>query len=192
MLNVAWHFHIYDEISSCPGHTGAFIPVLGRWASWQCYLKPIPLKLPCYEWFLCVSGSWSQGSLRLERLIRPPSYVTSTTNREARLVLVRIGELHRKGTGADLRSLHAVWPSPHDFFQRAINEIKTHLQKHLCDYPRWRTWERKVLKVVSKISTWLTSAMDLESCETPTARSAVPVLAQLVHPSLTCSNRALS
>lgn len=156
MLNVARHFHVCAEISSCPGHTGAFIPVLRRWACWQRYLKLVLLELPCYKWFLHVPGSWSQGRLRLECLITFSSYVTSTTNREAWLVLVSIGELHRKETRTDTWSLHAVWASPHDFFQRAMNEIRTHLRKHLCEYPHWRTWEQKVLRAVSKTSTWLT------------------------------------
>ena len=96
------------------------------------------------------------GRLWLECLITPPSCVTSTTNQESRLVLLSKVERHRKVTGTDARSLHAVWASPHDFFQRAINEFKTHLWKHLCKYPHWRTWEQKVPRAVSKISLWLT------------------------------------
>lgn len=166
---------------------------LRRWGCWQCYLRPILLKLLCYEWFLRVPGSWSQERLRLECLITFPSYMASTTNWEAWLVFVSIGELHRKRSRTDAQSLHDVWACPHDFFQRAIIEIKTYLQKHLCEYPHWRTWEQKVMRAVAKITMWLTFGYgSRESCETPTACSAVPILVQLVHPSLTSSIRALS
>lgn len=100
--------------------------------------------------------------------------MTSTTNQEAGLVLVRIGELHSKGTKTDVQSLHAVWASPRDFFQRAINEIETHLQKHLCEYPHWRTWEQKVLRAVSKISTRLTFGYGFQELWNPTSTLCCP------------------
>lgn len=124
-------------------------------------LKPDPAQpalFSAYFW------SWSQGRPQfecLEPLKPPPDLWLAQQIQRNRLSLghhrIVLGASREGDQDGHLISAFCV-RLPRErrssSFQRAINGTKTHLQKHLCEYPR--TWEQEVPGAVSKTSPCLT------------------------------------
>lgn len=144
MLNVACHFWFCAEINSCPDHSDIFNSSFRK--LWLIVVLPKPDPVQTSLFSACFY-SWSQRRPQFEclkPLKPPPDMWLAQKNQEDQIVLGASQEGDQDWHLIPAFCMSLPTQRRSFSFQRATNETKTHLQKHPCEYPHWRTWEQKV------------------------------------------------